>query len=239
MTAEAKGDDLGQGAPRPRAGERVDAARTALVKKLYDRQAAAYDRRLALIDRLFERKLRRRLWGKVTGNKVLELGVGTGRNMEFYPEVSEVTGVDISDRMLAIAQGKAAGGRPRVELHRMDAQELLFPDDSFDAVAATWVFCSVPDAVLGLKEARRVLKPEGRLFLLEHVRPPGVLGILADIANPLAVRLHGANINRRTVENVVRAGFELEEVESFGFGIARMIVASPGRKPSEKDGSRP
>ncbi|MDP6511454.1 MAG: methyltransferase domain-containing protein [Dehalococcoidia bacterium] len=83
-------------------------------------------------------------------------------------------------------------------LLEMDAQALSFPCSSFDTVVATYVFCSVPEPVTGLKQAREVLKPGGRLVLLEHVRLPGLLGRVLDWLNPLAIRLMGSNINRNT-----------------------------------------
>lgn len=72
---------------------------------------------------------------------------------------------------------------------------------------------------------KRVTKPEGQVLLLEHVRPPGALGGVADVLNPLAVRVTGANINRRTLENVERAGLRIERVEDLGRGIVKLIVA--------------
>jgi len=111
----------------------------------------------------------------------------------------------------------------------MDAQHLDYPGASFDAVVATFVFCSVPDPVAGLREARRVLRPGGQLLLLEHVRSENpVAGKLMDWLNPLVVRLAGANINRRTVENVRLAGFEGLSVSSHLLNIVKVIeVAKP------------
>jgi len=116
-----------------------------------------------------------------------------------------------------------------VELVQMDAQHLDYPGASFDAVVATFVFCSVPDPVAGLREARRVLRPGGQLLLLEHVRSENpVAGKLMDWLNPLVVRLAGANINRRTVENVRLAGFEGLSVSSHLLNIVKVIeVAKP------------
>jgi SAM-dependent methyltransferase len=152
--------------------------------------------------------------------------VGTGANFPYYPPAIQVTAVDLSDRLLERARQKVpAGDGQIVALRVMDAQALDFPDATFDTVAATWVFCSVPDPILGLKEARRVLKPGGRLLLLEHVRLGGLLGLIMDLLNPIMVRLTGANINRRTVENVRRAGFQIKEVESHALGLVRLIEA--------------
>src|SRR3989304_2641822 len=103
-------------------------------------------------------------------------------------------------------------------------KRLPFRDGAFDAAAATFVFCSVPDPVLGLREVRRVVRQDGGLHLLEHVRSRNpIVGRLMDWTNPLWVRVCGANINRDTVANVQRAGFELDAVESRMFGILKLI----------------
>ncbi len=114
-----------------------------------------------------------------------------------------------------------------VQLHEMDAQNLDFEDDSFDAAIATFVFCSVPDAVMGLEELDRVVKPGGQIFLMEHVRVnQPVIGPVMDLLNPVVVRLMGANINRRTEENVRRAGLVVERVEELApGGLVKLIVA--------------
>ena len=208
---------------------KLDPIATATTKARYDRNARLYDLIESPIELLAFRRWREKLWAQVHGGRVLEVGVGTGKNFPYYPKDARVTAIDISERMLERARRRAAQMGVSVELLPMDAQALTFPDHSFDYVVATFVFCSVPDPVLGLSELRRVCKPTGRVLLLEHMRPdsPG-LGRLFDLLNPLAVRLTGANINRRTVENVRRAGLMIESVENLApRGIVKLIVATP------------
>jgi ubiquinone/menaquinone biosynthesis C-methylase UbiE len=114
---------------------------------------------------------RTRLKNCIQGSHVLEVGVGTGKNLPYYPEDLKVTAIDLSPRMLARARTKAPKIGSEIELLEMDVQHLDFPDHYFDTIFATFVFCSVPNPVAGLQELRRVCKTDGKLFLLEHVRP--------------------------------------------------------------------
>lgn len=181
---------------------------------------------------------RQMLWDLVPAGHVLEVGVGTGKNFRYHPAGADVTGIDLSERMLEEARRQADRLGRSIELHEMDAQQLAFSAASFDAAAATFVFCSVPDPVRGLRELGRVVRPGGRIVLLEHVRldRPGIVGKIMDVLDPLWVRIMGAHINRRTVENVRRAGLEIERVEDLGArGLVKLIVARPpnatGRNP--------
>lgn len=205
---------------------------SALVRR-WDRNARGYDRMVALEERLLGRRLRPQLWARVGMGQVLELGIGTGANFPYYPPGVEVTGVDISGEMLRRAEEKAKKMGTRISLHQMDAQALAFPDGSFDRVVTTWVFCSVPDPVRGLREAGRVLRPGGRLVMLEHVRGPGLLGVVMDWLSPLVVRFSGTHINRDTVANVGKAGLVEEEVRSFLGGIVKLIVARRAEEVKE------
>jgi phosphatidylethanolamine/phosphatidyl-N-methylethanolamine N-methyltransferase len=213
----------------------MDAEKTAKTQARYDRIAPIYDLMELLPERRFS-AWRERLWAEVPEGRVLEVGVGTGKNLPYHPPGVEVVGIDISQRMLQRAQRRAEELGKTLELHQMDAQRLDFPDDSFDAAVATFVFCSVPDAVHGLRELARVVKPEGKILLLEHVRidEPEMAGKVMDLLDPLVVRLMGPHINRRAEETVRQAGLEVERVEILAPPkLVKLIVARPG------DGARP
>lgn len=206
-----------------------DERATARTRARYDRNARFYD----LMESGAELKFsswRERLWSRLQGGRVLEVGVGTGKNISYYPENAEMTAIDLSPGMLDQARKKAADRGASVELLEADAQALPFPDASFDAAVATFVFCSVPDPVLGLEELKRVLAPGGQLVLLEHVlshRP--LLQRPMSLFNPVAVRMTGANIDRKTAENVRRAGFEEVEAEKLWLDVVEMIEARAPR----------
>lgn len=197
----------------------------------YDRIARFYDAFEAPMDLLGGRRRRARTISAASG-RTLEVGVGTGRNLGLYPPGVELTGIDISPNMLARAQRRAERlGRPdRLEV--ADVEELPFDDASFDTVTATCVFCSVPDPVAGLRELARVVRPDGQVLLLEHVRPRNrVLGWLFDRLSPLSQRIFGPAINRRTEANVAMADLDIIHVRRNG--IWRHIHARPahGRPP--------
>jgi len=202
-----------------------------VVRARYNRVARVYDLEQLIEEPLVFGRLRKALWATAPAlGSILEVGVGTGVNMKHYPPAAEMTAIDISDRMLARATARAKRDGVDVRLLLMDAQHLDFPEKSFDAVVATCVFCSVPDPVAGLREVHRVLKPDGTFLLLEHVRSNNpVVGKMMDLINPIAVRLSGANINRRTVENLRAAGFADFDVETHAFGLIKTIRA---RRPA-------
>ena len=192
----------------------------------YNRLAPVYDLMEWVTECSAFQGWRRDLWSRLPPGRILEVGVGTGKNMPYYPEDAKVTAIDLSEGMLSRAKQRAEILGIDADLRLMDVRRLAFPKGTFDAAVATFVFCSVPLPVKGLQELGRAVKPGGELWFLEHVRiDKPVIGPLMDLANPLVVRMMGANINRQTVENVKRAGLTILEVEDLSGDLVKLIHA--------------
>ncbi|KUO52657.1 MAG: methyltransferase type 11 [Desulfitibacter sp. BRH_c19] len=198
---------------------------TQRVRDKYDEKAKSYDKMMGPMDRMMMGKWREILCKNAKG-LVLEAGVGTGANFPYYPQGIKVIGVDFSQRMLEIAESKVSQTNIPVELMLADIQELPFADNTFDTIIAACVFCSVPYPIKGFKELGRVLKPEGEIYLLEHVRSKkSVVGTVMDFLNPLTVKYHGVNINRITEANMLEAGLSIVEVKNLLSDIVKLITA--------------
>ena len=210
-------------------------SKTVITRKRYDRLAFFYDFFEAPLEHFRFAHWRSKLTDRIVGNQVLEVGVGTGKNLSYYPPNVKITAIDFSRHMLKRAQKRASLLKSTVQIQNMDVEHLAFPNNSFDTVFATFVFCSVPDPVAGLKELQRVCKPDGRLLLLEHMRPGNaLLGLLFDAVNPMVVRMMGANINRRTMENIKKAGWQILKEEHLSGDIVRWVEAMPSSSGENK-----
>ncbi|MDQ0219983.1 class I SAM-dependent methyltransferase [Peribacillus cavernae] len=197
-----------------------------VIKRRYNRISPVYE----WMDKMIKDQWRKDLLLEATGD-VLEVGIGTGSNLLYYPDhITSLTGVDFSQGMLRHAREKVNKAALEFPVHLMEAdiQNLPFPDHSFDVIVSTCVFCSVPDPVKGLTELKRVCKPEGKILMLEHMRSGNpMLGGVMDLLNPLTVRLWGANINRKTLENIEKANLTIKEMENLMGTIMRKIEIQP------------
>ncbi|MCP4419045.1 MAG: class I SAM-dependent methyltransferase [Chloroflexi bacterium] len=193
-------------------------------------EAEQFDRGMHWLERWGIGKLRRELLQEVTGS-VLEVGAGTGANLPLYGRSSHIILIDIKSDRLLLARQKS--GKSDIPVACADAQKLPFTSNQFDAVVGTLVFCSIPQPELALAEIRRVLRPNGRLFLLEHTRGHGSISRrFTDWLQPLWFSLQGeCHLNRETAVTVQNAGFTIEHSTIHGRGLLQMMKASVNHTP--------
>ncbi len=197
---------------------------TRRIERIYDQDAPRFNTHLWLLERLLTSRLRRRLLSAARG-RVLEVGVGTGLNLPHYPAACTVTSVDISEGMLAQARKAARRLGMSATFTRMDAEALLFADESFDTVVATLTLCTVPDPLRALREMRRVVRRDGRVLLLEHtVSTNPLFKALQKLLTPLTVRRVGCHLDRNTVATAAEAGLKVERHETYWAGIFNMLT---------------
>lgn len=195
-------------------------------RKAWAKLAPKYDKKIAL----FERKVlgeEHRAWAcSQAGGKTLEVAIGTGLNLPYYPAGLSLTGIDLSPEMLAIAEERAAELGRAVELREADAQALPFEDASFDTVVCTYSLCNVPDDVVAVQEMKRVLKPGGKLILVDHIRS-AVKPVfwIQRVWEFFSIRIDGDHQTRRPLGHVKAAGFEVVTRDRMRWGILERLVA--------------
>ncbi len=194
---------------------------------IYDKFAKGYDKAFAPFERRFLSKWREETLSYLPENsKILEIGAGTGTNFKFYPNSECAVASEISIKMLEIAQNKTN----EIQLIQTDAETLPFAANSFDAAFATLVFCSIPKPENAFAELKRIVKPNGKIILLEHVRPNGLPGFLFDFLNIFTVVLIEDHFNRKTAKLAESAGLKILEIKQKAFGIVNLIVCENDKK---------
>ena len=197
------------------------------IREKYDRFASKYDLAEAIPEIVLISRWRRKLLAQAEG-EVLEAGVGTGKNLPYYPRDCILTGVDLSEAMLEVARKRARRLRLDVSLHRMDVEHLLFPDESFDTVVDSMNLCTYPHPASAIRELARVCRTRGRLLLLEHGRSDrSWLGRFQDRRAASHARTLGCVWNRDPLAMVKQAGLEVLSMERNFFGIFTSMVARP------------
>lgn len=192
----------------------------------YNRVSYVFDTMEIPMEHMWFSKWRKDILSGLSG-RVLDVGIGTGKNIPHYPDECEIVGVDISDKMLSHAKEKSA--HDNISLFQMDAENLGFKDNSFDYVITTFVLCSIPDPIAALKEMKRVCKSDGMIINLEHMKSDNrIIAFIEDLFNPLIVAITGVNINRETVENVKKAGLNVIDIKNKALiDVFRLIKSKP------------
>jgi ubiquinone/menaquinone biosynthesis C-methylase UbiE len=214
-----------------RTGHMTRADETQRVRDIWAEFAPKYDRQIAFFERFLFPGMREWACSRASG-EVLEVGVGTGRNLRHYPPDVRLTGVDLSPETLSIARGRTATLDREIDLRLGDAESLDLADDSFDTVVSTLTMCSIPNYRAALAEIRRVLRPGGRLVMVEHVRSPSTaVRVGQRVLNPLTVRFGADHLLRDPLGTVGRLGFEVLELERLKWGIVERLLARKSEKP--------
>src|SRR5215212_8099642 len=200
------------------------------LRRYWDKHARNYDKQMAFWERRLFGDGRQWVCSQASG-EVLEVAIGTGRNLPFYPEGIRLTGVDFSAAMLELARRQADQLGRKVDLRLGDAQALDLADASFDTVVCTLSLCAIPDERRAVAEMKRVLRPGGQLLLLDHVAggPRWVRAIqwlLELVTRPLG----DEHLRRRPLLQVQAEGFQIERRDRSKLGIVERLVA---RKPAE------
>jgi ubiquinone/menaquinone biosynthesis C-methylase UbiE len=192
--------------------------------RTYDEIAPHYDKAIRPLDRWFLAALRAKALRHLPASaRILEIGAGTGGNFKLYPADTFAVATEPSNGMLREAIAKKPG--PTVHLVQSCAEQLPFPENSFDAAFATLVFCSLGSPEHAFSELRRVVKAGGVIVLLEHVRPEGILGPVFDLLNLLTEPLFDDHFNRRTAATALAAGLKDLTIEKKLLGIINIITA--------------
>ncbi len=194
--------------------------------QVWDRQAPRFDRQMAFWERVLFSGDRQWACAQASGD-VLEVAVGTGRNLDHYPADVHLTGIDLSPEMLARARERASKVRPDANLREADAQQLPFDDASFDTVVCTFSLCSIPDDRVAVAEMARVLRPGGRLLLVEHVASPNrPVRAVQWLLHQVTHRFFCEHMLREPRRAVRGAGLEIIRAERRRAGIVDRIAAT-------------
>ncbi len=197
--------------------------------KKYDRFSRVFDASELLMEKSRFGRWRKQVFEKIPdGTTILEVGVGTAKNLPYYGNGVQVTGIDFSRGMLDKARKKLKDyPEKRVTLLEMDIMHMGFPDNAFDYVVSTFVFCTVPDPVAGLREVKRVLKPGGKAIFLEHMKSASHFNNLFLYAmSGMTIPLIGTSMVRKTKENIQKAGLQIVEETNLFSDIVKLLVCT-------------
>jgi ubiquinone/menaquinone biosynthesis C-methylase UbiE len=197
------------------------------VRRSWAKQASRYDKSIGFFERrVFGRSHRAWACSRASGD-VLEVAIGTGLNLPHYPNDARVTGIDLSPEMIEIARARARDLDRDVVLDEGDAHSLPFPDETFDSIVCSYSLCNIHDPRRAVEEMKRVLRPEGKLILVDHIRS-SVRPVLwfQKCVEFFSRRLEGEHLTRRPLEYVKASSFGITEQERQGpAGIVERLVA--------------
>lgn len=197
--------------------------------KKYDRFSKIYDRFEGSVEKNKFGKWREMVFQMIpSGSTLLEVGIGTGKNIPYYGKDLHVVGIDFSKGMLDKARERAKGYPEKdIKLLQMDVADLDLPNDHFDFVVSTFVFCTVPDPMAGVKEIKRVLKPGGEVIFLEHMRSTRwYFNLMLYTMSSISIPLIGTSMVRQTKLTVQQSGLQVMEEKNLLSDIVKLLVCT-------------
>jgi ubiquinone/menaquinone biosynthesis C-methylase UbiE/predicted ester cyclase len=204
----------------------VRPSETERVRQIFDKQAPNYDKSMSRFEKLLFAGNREWVCERAEG-EVLELAAGTARNLPFYSAGVSVTGIELSPEMAELGRLRAEEVGREIDMRVGDATDVPFADESFDTVVCTYGLCTIPDEAAAIREAKRVLRPRGRILLAEHVRSPNPLvRTIQRVLEPLAHRFGGDHLLREPLDHLAQEGFQVEEVIRSKAGWVELVSAT-------------
>jgi ubiquinone/menaquinone biosynthesis C-methylase UbiE len=199
---------------------------TERVRQISDKTAPRYDRQMGFWDRVLFAGAREWVCSQASG-ETLEIAIGSGRNLPHYPADVQLTGVELSPKMIELARQRAVELGRTVDLRLGDAEALEFADESFDTVVCTFGLCTIPDDRRAVSEVRRVLRTGGRFVLAEHVRSPiPAVRAVERALEPLTLRFEADHLTREPLEHIRAEGFDVQRLERSKWGIVERVAAA-------------
>jgi ubiquinone/menaquinone biosynthesis C-methylase UbiE len=198
---------------------------TARQRRVWDKTAPNYDKQIAFFERIQFGGGREWLGARARG-RILDVAIGTGRNLPYYPADATITGIELSPAMLTIAKQRATDLGRTADLHEGDAERLPFDDATFDTAVCALSLCTIPDPAAAISEMRRVLVPDGRLLLLDHIAsswPP--IYAAQWLLERVTIRAAGEHFTRRALPLIQAAGFNIVETQRLKAGSVERIHA--------------
>lgn len=198
---------------------------TAKARRVWEAVAPRYDRDISFFEKVQFGGGREWVCSRATG-RVLDVAIGTGRNLPFYPPEVTLTGVELSPAMLAIARDRATELGRDVDLREADAQALPFDDAAFDTVVCTLSLCAIPDHARAIAEMARVLRPGGKLLLLDHIGSRWWLIRAGQrVIEAFTIRAAGEHMTRRPLPMLAVAGLRVIESQQMKAGTVERVMA--------------
>ncbi len=202
----------------------------AKAKRSWAKHAPHYDKMMTFFERRFLGRGHRRWACSRASGDVLEVAIGSGLNISYYPDHVRLTGIDLTPEMLGLAERRSSELGRNVDLREADAHVLPFETSTFDSVVCTYSLCNIPDPQRAIREMSRVLRPGGQLILVDHIRSRvrGILWVQKAIEF-FSIRLQGEHMTRRPLEQVQREGMDVIERDRLGPGgvVERLLAIKP------------